>query len=128
MQHGDQLALATNRLTLVDAALGVLVDGARPPHVDLAGERGQLSIPFLDDLTELDDVNEVVHREEAQRADGIRAVRLIDGLGLEERLGQPLLAATHEVERRDIILDLERWGLGRGWGVQRNPDGPWGQN
>jgi len=28
--------------------------------------------------------DEVVHREEAQRADGIRAVRLVDGLGLEE--------------------------------------------
>ena len=77
-------------------------------------ERRHLSVALLDGLPELDDVDEVVHREQAQSADGVGAVRLVDGLGLEEGLGQPLLAPTHEVERWDVVLDLERGRLGCG--------------
>ena len=98
--------------------MGVLFERAGPPHVDLAGERDDLGIALLDDFPQLDDVDEVVHREQAQRADRVRAVRLVDRLGLEERLGEALLAATHEVERRDVVLDLERRGLGRGCGIR----------
>jgi hypothetical protein len=128
VQDGDQLALAPDRLPLLDAAVGVLLERTGAPGVDLSDERRNLGVALLDDFPQLDDVDEVVHGEQAQSADGVRAVRLVDGLGLEEGLGQPLLAPTHEVERWDVVLDLERGRLGCGYWVQRKPDGPCGQD
>ena len=52
MQHRDQLALASDSLTLLDAPVRVLLDGARSPHVDLTGERRNLCVTLLDGLAQ----------------------------------------------------------------------------
>ena len=48
-------------------------------------------------------------------------------LGLEQRLGETLLAPTHEVKGRDIVVD-ERRRLGNSRWLQRDPDCPGGQD
>jgi acetylornithine deacetylase/succinyl-diaminopimelate desuccinylase-like protein len=128
VQNRDEFPLAVDVLALLDSAMRMLLEGAGPPDVDLAGERRHLGIALLDQLAELDDVDEVVHGEQSQGSHRVGAVGSVDRLGLEERLGETLFAPTHEMECRHVLVDLERRRLGNGRGVQRDPDGPGGQD